>query len=100
MTVQQSGLLLVFIIILAHLSAASKLPILDSDAKSPDEYPKITCYDGKGQTGEDLEVLAGFIGDLSWGYRFDDKISSCCFLGIWMLYEDSYYNDDYHDVRN
>ena len=52
---------------------------------SNDELQKVTCYDGKGQTGESLDLVTGAIADLGWGYNFDDKISSCCFQGIWIL---------------
>ena len=66
--------------------------------KSNDDLQKVTCYDGKGQTGESLDLVTGAIADLGWGYNFDDKISSCCFQGIWILYEDAAYNIDNHDV--
>ena len=67
---------------------------------SDDKLQEVTCYDGKGQTGESLNLVTGYIADLSWGYNFDNKISSCCFQGIWILYEDYAYNIDHHDVRN
>ena len=64
-----------------------------------DELQRVTCYDGKSQTGESLDLVTGAIADLGWGYNFDDKISSCCFQGIWLLYEDAAYNIDNHAVR-
>jgi len=60
-----------------------------------DPAPQILqCWD-EGQNGGDpgLVLKQGYILDLSSPrYSFDDKISYCCGVGTWILYEDAAYN--------
>ena len=50
----------------------------------------IRCWEGKSQTGNGL-TLHGWLEKLTL-WDFDDKISSCCAIGTWILYEDPTYN--------
>ena len=48
------------------------------------------CYDYTAQGGSRLHVI-DYIADLA-PYSFDNRISSCCFTGIWLMYADRNYN--------
>eukprot|EP00091_Calanus_sinicus_P011818 TRINITY_DN2667_c0_g1_i11.p1 TRINITY_DN2667_c0_g1~~TRINITY_DN2667_c0_g1_i11.p1 ORF type:complete len:171 (-),score=33.37 TRINITY_DN2667_c0_g1_i11:171-683(-) len=53
---------------------------------------RIECFDQPG--GEGLsEVFTDSITDLS-KYSFDEKISSCCATGTWILYADADFNTE------
>ena len=51
---------------------------------------KIECFDGAGGQGLS-QVFADAITDLG-KYSFDEKISSCCVTGTWILYTDADFN--------
>ena len=57
----------------------------------------LTCYDLEDQGGDALQAI-DYIADLA-NYDFDNMISSCCFQGIWMLYDKSNYNAEDFFVR-
>merc|ERR1719228_2296560 len=48
------------------------------------------CYDYAGQRGDRVHVT-DYITSLR-NYNFDNRIESCCFTGIWMLYDKDNYN--------
>ena len=48
------------------------------------------CYDYTSLGGEKLHVVSNL--DSLTKYNFDNRISSCCFTGIWILYADNNYN--------
>merc|ERR1719369_2662902 len=48
------------------------------------------CYDYAGQRGDRVHVT-DYITSLR-NYNFDNRIESCCFTGIWLLYDRENYN--------
>ena len=64
--------------------------------KSADQPQSMTCYDYFGQQGNSYRVT-NFDSDLSYN-GWDNKFSSCCFYGIWTLYQDALYNEDNPNV--
>merc|ERR1712038_1097643 len=55
----------------------------------------LQCWDGKGQTGKGPYTLQGAEADLSDTYGqgdWGDKISSCCVVGSYVLYENPAFN--------
>jgi len=56
--------------------------------KGADQF--LDCYDYQNQGGNKLRAI-DYIPALS-GYRFDNRISSCCITGVWLLYADQNYN--------
>jgi len=59
-----------------------------SGNKGADQF--LDCYDYQNQGGNKLRAI-DYIPALS-GYSFDNRISSCCITGVWMLYADEDYN--------
>lgn len=51
----------------------------------------LDCYDYTSQGGDRVRAI-DYIPALS-NYNFDNRISSCCFTGIWLLYAENDYND-------
>jgi hypothetical protein len=54
------------------------------------DYQYLDCYDNFGQGGQSLRV-SDYISDLR-SSGFDNRFSSCCFYGIWTLYQSNSYN--------
>ena len=50
----------------------------------------LKCYDGAAGEG-DLLKATDYIKSLRM-YRFDNRICSCCFTGVWILYADDNFN--------
>ena len=50
----------------------------------------IRCFDQFNGYGNVVEAKYP-ISDL-WDYNFDNRISSCCFTGFWLLYQDVNFN--------
>ena len=51
---------------------------------------RLVCYDRQGYSGDELQAVApDYWPDLG---AMDDRIESCCFTGIWILYADENYN--------
>jgi len=48
------------------------------------------CFDYANQGGDRLRAI-DYIPDLA-GYNFNNRIDSCCFTGIWILYAEPNYN--------
>ena len=57
----------------------------------------LDCYDYAGQSGNSVHLI-DYAPDLRQ-YNFDDMASSCCFNGIWLLYEDTGYNNQNFGVN-
>jgi len=78
------------------LSSASSLsknnrPLAHHSTRmSPRESQFLNCYDNTN-SGGDAIAATDYIDDLR-NYNMDNRISSCCFQGIWILYEDTNYN--------
>ena len=61
------------------------------NSKSPQENrQKLTCYERYNHQGDSV-VLSEYAPILD-NYNFDNRASSCCFEGIWLLYDQEYYN--------
>ena len=75
---------------LVALSQQSSRPSSHPGAlsKTPREYQRLVCYDLPSQRGQQL-VATDY---LSWLGDMDDRVESCCFTGIWILYAEQKYN--------
>ncbi len=63
---------------------------------SPKEVPQsATCYTEANSNGF-YETYTDYAANLG---SFDNSFSSCCFYGIWMLYDDYEYNYNDFNVR-
>ena len=72
-----------------YASYAAKNGIkLEKTTASP-QY--MTCYDYNGQQGNSYR-LTDYVSDL-YSTGWDNKFSSCCFYGIWNLYQDAEFNE-------
>ena len=56
----------------------------------------LVCHDGANSTGESFET--GYYIPSLGEIGFDNKISSCDFSGVWILYEDRLYDTLSDDV--
>ena len=66
-------------------------PRINSEKSSAgDQY--LDCYDYSNNGGDRLRAI-DYIDSLT-GYNFNDRITSCCFTGIWLLYSDENYNSN------
>merc|ERR1712200_325042 len=71
--------------------SSSSRPRIDSSnsrSSAGDQY--LDCYEYTNNGGERLRAI-DYIDNLV-GYNFNNRISSCCFTGIWLLYADTNYN--------
>merc|ERR1719315_106941 len=66
-----------------RLEASNKL-------KTTSASQSLTCFDYANQGGDQLDAT-NYIAGL-FEYNMDNRISSCCFTGIWLLYADTNYN--------
>ena len=57
----------------------------------------VKCYDQFNGYGNSLELKYP-VSDL-WTYGWDNRISSCCFTGFWLMYEYKDYNQFNPNVR-
>ena len=57
---------------------------------SKDTRQKLTCYENYNHQGDSV-VLSEYTPILD-NYNFDNRAASCCFQGIWLLYDQEYYN--------
>jgi hypothetical protein len=51
----------------------------------------IVCYDRADCSGGKYITFSQNVYDLT-GYSFDNRISCCVFNGVWILYEDAFFN--------
>jgi hypothetical protein len=51
----------------------------------------LDCFDYNNQGGERFRAV-DYVPTL-YNNNFDNRISSCCFTGIWIIYADEYYNE-------
>merc|ERR1711890_134632 len=83
---------------LAGLTAASSLskssrPLAHPAARmTPRSSQALNCFDGANSGGNRVSAT-DYIDDLR-NYNMDNRISSCCFQGIWILYEGYGYNNN------
>lgn len=100
-----STVLLLVAIPLAASARKENYPfLLDSQLSDPEKQQQqqqsaqtLDCYDLQGQGGDSIQAI-DYIPDLA-AYGFDNMISSCCFQGIWMLYDNTNFNEDDFFVR-
>jgi len=59
---------------------------------------KIQCYDRDGQSGDSV-VAKDYIPNLFY-FNMKDRINSCCMTGIWILYDETYYNRNNPGARS
>ena len=78
--------MLFFLLVLARFSEAK----FNSSTKAIQQ--KIECFDGLNGEGSS-EIFIDAITDLD-KYGWDDRISSCCATGTWILYAESNFNND------
>ena len=86
------GLTLVFLSPLEALPAFNASSIAENEIEVGEYGTKQTvkCYDQFNGYGNSL-TLKYPVSDL-WTYNWDNKISSCCFTGFWLMYEYRDYN--------
>ena len=58
----------------------------------------MTCYDYFGQSGSSYQVT-DYVPDL-YSIGWDNRFSSCCYYGIWNMYDDRDYNERNTNVRD
>jgi len=82
---------LVFISCLIYANAGSK-PNYETtkSTRSLDNKQKLTCYERAGNQG-DAVILTDYAPYLD-NYNFNNRAASCCFEGIWLLYDGENYN--------
>ena len=62
---------------------------------------RLDCYDRDDCTGARITVRGNSVPDLwEYSYYFDNRIQSCRFNGIYILYDGSYYNQNDLKVSN
>ena len=73
---------------------AAKIPALKARAHGLGETKvakqSLDCYDGQDGQGDSLHAI-DYIPALR-NYNMDNRIGSCCFSGIWLLYADENFN--------
>jgi hypothetical protein len=64
--------------------------------KSNSYHQYLTCYDKFGQSGSSYQVSNNIVdlGSIGW----DNRFSSCCFNGIWILYQKKDMNGYEHNA--
>ena len=78
-----------------RLSASGKV----SSTRTSGASQRLTCYDYANQGGSTV-VATDYIPNLRTYNNMDDRISSCCFTGIWLIYADSDYNGNNAGAAN
>ena len=71
--------------------ASAVRPPYDLTAKSAATAQSLDCYDYVSYGGDRVSAI-DYIPALA-GYNFDNRISSCCFTGVWILYTNEDYNE-------
>ena len=62
---------------------------------------KLYCYDGPNCAGIRVKFEVTAVPDLAkYPYYFDNRIQSCLFNGMWILYDGVYYNRHNLDVSS
>ena len=73
----------------ASFAAKNGIALNKADSDATAQY--VTCYDYFGQGGSSYRVT-DYVPDL-YSTGWDNKFSSCCFYGIWNMYDDRDYNE-------
>ena len=86
--------------IAATANAAGRPPMFPVDGKSAAPGDRadqsLTCYEYWDQQGQ-YRTFTDYVDNLR-DYGWDNRISSCCFTGIWILYDRANYNDNSETV--
>jgi hypothetical protein len=80
-------------LLFASAAAAIRPPYGGGDdlTKSAATAQSLDCYDYVSYGGDRVSAI-DYIPALA-GYSFDNRISSCCFTGVWILYANEEYNE-------
>jgi hypothetical protein len=72
----------------AEYAKENGIALAKSDLKAENQY--LTCYDHYGQSGNSYRIqdYVSNLGSINW----DNQFSSCCFYGIWSLFDGIDYN--------
>jgi hypothetical protein len=73
------------------VSAAARPPYNEAAEKSAGIVQTLDCYDYVNFGGDRVSAI-DYIPALA-GYNFDNRVSSCCFTGVWLLYANEDYNE-------
>merc|ERR550519_1526923 len=84
--------LLLLLATMAPLLHSAELParslVSQTEGKASKQFAD--CYDYSSQRGDRVHVT-DYVTSLR-NYNFDNRIESCCFTGIWLLYDKENYN--------
>ena len=76
--------------------AEREASVIPREAAPSGTDQSLTCYAGDNFFGPSL-TMDDYVPDLR-AEGWDDEFSSCCFNGIWLLYEDEDFNTDSFQV--
>jgi len=85
---------LLFVAVSAAVDIAVRPPYnaaASVNAKSAGIAQSLDCYDYVNFGGDRVSAI-DYIPALA-GYNFDNRVSSCCFTGVWLLYANEDYNE-------
>jgi hypothetical protein len=90
----------VVVVVLVGWSQAGKVTRLaaSNNLKRTSTSQSLNCFDYPNQGGQRM-TANDYVSDLK-AYNMDNRISSCCFTGIWLLYADANYNNQNHGAAN
>lgn len=57
----------------------------------------LRCFSGRNLSGQQIQIKEQNIEDLGT-MKFDNKAFSCCFNGVWVLYDEKSYNQNHYNV--
>ena len=88
-----------FLTAVASTAAAGRPPMFPAGKSAPGNKAdqSLTCYEYWDQQGQ-YRTFTDYVEDLR-SIGWDNRISSCCFTGIWILYDQINYNDNAESVR-
>jgi len=89
-TMQASCCLLLLSLALSQAGSVTRLSASSKVSTRTSASQRLTCYDYANQGGNSV-VASDYIPNLQ-NYNMDNRISSCCFSGIWLIYADPNYN--------
>jgi len=69
---------------------SSRMTVGNFTSRSKASSQVLTCYDFSSGGGDSVRAI-DYIPNLG-SYNFDNRISSCCFTGTWILYAEQNYN--------
>lgn len=79
-------------------SVARQRAALQVDASDKAFKQRLQCWDRTGQNGDSV-IADDYMPYISY-HNMDNKIESCCFNGIWLLYGEEVYNSQNVQAHN